>query len=133
MKKVSEITFQKRIQNEAFWRPTWDPKGSQDGSLIHIFSDPNGTTIRLIRAILEKPGPNAIGSLPESHLRAEMEPSWPLLGIGKDGKQMQKSKRNDSYQSSWYKTRAVYAAMHSQTQKDARFTFLLSQVFVDCF
>ena len=47
IKKVSEITFQTRIQNEAFWRPTWDPKGSQDGSLIHIFSDPNGTTIRL--------------------------------------------------------------------------------------
>ena len=62
-----------------------------------------------------------------------MEPSWLLLGIGKDGKQMQKSKRNDSYQSSWYKTRAVYAAMHSQTQKNARFTFLLSQVYVDGF
>ena len=62
-----------------------------------------------------------------------MEPSWLLLGIGKEGKQMQKSKRNDSYQSSWYKTRAVYAAMHSQTQKNARFTFLLSQVYVDCF
>ena len=46
-----------------------------------------------------------------------MEPSWLLLWIGKDGKQMQKSKRDDSYQSSWYKTRAVYAAMHSQTQK----------------
>ena len=46
---------------------------------------------------------------------------------------MRKSKRNESYQSSWYKTRAVYAAMHIQTQKNARFTFLLSLVFFRCF
>ena len=83
---MSEITFQKRIQNEAFWRPTWDPKESQDGSLNRFFSDPNGTKNRLTRGILWKPGPDAIGRLPESYLGAQMEPSWIFLGNGKGTK-----------------------------------------------
>ena len=79
---MSEITFKKAARNEAFWRPTWDPKGSQDGSLIHIFSDPNGTKIRLIRGILWKTGPDAIGSPLDTHFGAQMEPIGLQLGMG---------------------------------------------------
>ena len=32
IKNVSERTFKKQARNEAFWRPSWDPRGSQDGS-----------------------------------------------------------------------------------------------------
>ena len=74
---------QKRTQNEAFWRPSWDPKGSQDGSSNRVFSDPNGTKIRLIRGILWKTGPDAIGSPLDTHFGAQMEPIGLQLGMGK--------------------------------------------------
>ena len=82
VKKASEITFKKRARNEAFWKPSWDPKGSQDGSSNRIFSDPNGTKIRLIRGILWKTGPDAIGSLLDTHFGAHMEPIGLQLGMG---------------------------------------------------
>ena len=83
VKKASEITFKKRARNEAFWKPSWDPKGCQDGSLNRIFSDPNGTKIRLIRGILWKTGPDAIGSPLDIHFGAQMEPIGLQLGMGK--------------------------------------------------
>ena len=80
---MAEITFQKRVLNQAFWKPTWDPKGCQDGSLNRIFSDPNGTKIRLIRGILWKTGPDAIGSPLDTNFGAQMEPIGLQLGMGK--------------------------------------------------
>ena len=82
--------MKKRAQNEAFWEPSWDPKGCQDGSLNRIFSDPNGTIIRLIRGILWKTGPDAIRRPPDTHFGAQMEPIWLQLGVGTAAKWKQK-------------------------------------------
>ena len=46
------------------------------------FSDPNGTKIRLIRGILWKTGPDAIGSPLDTPFGAHMEPIGLQLGMG---------------------------------------------------
>ena len=79
---MSEITFKKQARNEAFWKPSWDPKGSQDGSSNRVFSDPNGTKSRLIRGVLWKTGPDAIGSPLDIHFGAQMEPIGLQLEMG---------------------------------------------------
>ena len=64
--------------------------GGQRRSLNHIFSNPNGTTIRLIRGILWKTGPDAIGSPLDTHFGVQMEPIWLQLGLRKAATRKQK-------------------------------------------
>ena len=58
-------------------------KGAKMDPQIMFFFDPNGTKIRLIRGILWKTGPDAIGSPLDTHFGAQMEPIGLQLGMGK--------------------------------------------------
>ena len=72
-KKAFEITFKNGSQKRAFLKPTWHPKGSQDGFSNRPLSDPDGIKNRIDSYIFRRNGPDATETPQKTHFGAQMD------------------------------------------------------------